>query len=66
MLGTTIQQFKAKFHYTTIENVQLEKVKDMIDHGNFKYALELLQTIKPTLWDKEFDIIELQIKQRIK
>lgn len=65
MLGAAVQRLKSNFNYTTLENIQLERAKDMIDHGNFKYALELLQAIKPRKLQKEFDLVKLQIKQRI-
>ena len=65
MLGAAVLRLKSKFNYATLENIQLERAKDMIDHGNFKYALELIQTIKPRKFHKEFDIIKLKIKQHI-
>jgi len=38
-----INELQAKFNYATYEHIQLEKTRDMVNHGNYGYALEILK-----------------------
>ena len=62
-LSKQIYALQTRFPYASYEHIQLEKAFDMVSHGNYGYALQILQEYTFKSYENEKQDICTQLNE---